>query len=115
MAWSTIFLPVESALIAQFLAFCALYYIDARSTVRGWSPHWYAMYRFMLTGVVGVSIIVSLIGRGHIGDRVGRADNPADRLRRFKETDWEKLEAEERERQAAEASENEEEEDEYDD
>nr|POE74629.1 hypothetical protein CFP56_37160 [Quercus suber] len=64
MAWPTILLPVEYALISQFLVFNFLYYNDSRATKRGWAPPWYAVYRFVLTFIVGASIVVSLIGRG---------------------------------------------------
>ncbi|KAI1272116.1 hypothetical protein F5Y07DRAFT_311906 [Xylaria sp. FL0933] len=67
-AWPTLFLPVEFALISQFAAFVALYFADARATVRGWAPAWYSTYRFALTAVVGVAIAISLIGRAKVGD-----------------------------------------------
>lgn len=43
-----------------------MYYNDARSAVTGAAPYWYGMYRFVLTFVVGASIVVSLIGRQQI-------------------------------------------------
>ncbi|KAI0424579.1 hypothetical protein F5Y09DRAFT_134979 [Xylaria sp. FL1042] len=67
-AWPTLFLPVEFALTLQFAAFVALYFADARATVRGWAPAWYGTYRFALTAVVGVAIAISLIGRAKVGD-----------------------------------------------
>ncbi|KAI0910935.1 hypothetical protein F4823DRAFT_588146 [Ustulina deusta] len=67
-AWPTLFLPVEFALISQFAAFVALYFADARATVRGWVPAWYSTYRFALTAVVGAAIAISLIGRAKVGD-----------------------------------------------
>lgn len=66
IAWPTMLMGVEYALISQFIGFTALYFIDARATVRGWTPPWYSTYRFVLTFVVGVSIVISLIGRGEI-------------------------------------------------
>ncbi|EED24343.1 conserved hypothetical protein [Talaromyces stipitatus ATCC 10500] len=66
VAWPTLLLPVEHALITQFLAFTFLYYNDARAAGRGLAPHWYGMYRFVLTFVVGASIVATLIGREHI-------------------------------------------------
>ena len=63
VAWPTLMLPAEYALIAQFFAFTFLYYSDARAAVKGWTPSWYGMYRFVLTFVVGASIVASLIGR----------------------------------------------------
>ena len=81
VAWPTILLPVEYALITQFLAFNFLYYTDARAKRRGWTPQWYGVYRFVLTFIVGTSIVVSLISRGHIADRVGKPPGVADRIR----------------------------------
>ncbi|OJD27575.1 hypothetical protein ACJ73_01033 [Blastomyces percursus] len=63
VAWPTLFMPIEYALISQFCAFTFLYYNDARAAVKGWTPSWYHMYRFVLTFVVGASIVISLIGR----------------------------------------------------
>ncbi|KOS20085.1 hypothetical protein ESCO_006327 [Escovopsis weberi] len=99
-AWPTLLMPIEFSLIAQFMAFMALYYADARATYRGWAPSWYAKYRFLLTAMVGLSIFVSLVGRAKIQQRnalskqelhaklsrTGLADT---------ETDWAKLEEEE--------------------
>ncbi|KAI1120877.1 hypothetical protein F5Y10DRAFT_257546 [Nemania abortiva] len=68
VAWPTLFMPVEFALTTQFAAFVALYFADARATVRGWAPAWYNTYRFALTAVVGVAIVISLIGRAKVGD-----------------------------------------------
>lgn len=100
VAWPTMLLPVEYALITQFLTFNFLYYLDARATVRGWVPQWYTTYRFVLTFVVGASIVVSLIGRGQIADKVGRMPGPADRLKALRDSQMESLEREERERRA---------------
>ncbi|KAB8337288.1 hypothetical protein FH972_021589 [Carpinus fangiana] len=72
VAWPTILLPVEYALIAQFLAFNLLYAVDSSATVRGWTPAWYSSYRFILTLIVGASIVLSLIGRGQVADRIGQ-------------------------------------------
>ncbi|KAJ4371479.1 hypothetical protein N0V83_004696 [Neocucurbitaria cava] len=78
VAWSTLLMPIEGALITQFLGFVGLYYVDTRATYRGWTPHWYAVYRFILTFIVGASIVVSLIGRGelpgHVPSAVTRAE-----------------------------------------
>ncbi|KAJ5476380.1 hypothetical protein N7475_002109 [Penicillium sp. IBT 31633x] len=66
VAWPTLLLPVEYALITQFLAFTFLYYNDARAASAGRAPHWYGMYRFVLTFVVGASIVATLVGREQI-------------------------------------------------
>lgn len=74
-------MPVEYALIVQFLAFNTLYSIDSSATIRGWTPPWYSSYRFLLTFIVGSAIVVSLIGRGQISDRIGKSANTAEHLR----------------------------------
>ena len=103
-------LPVEYALIAQFAAFNYLYFTDANATVKGWCPSWYTTYRFVLTFVVGASIVVSLIGRGQISDKINRLPGPADRLKALRDSQMESLEKEERERRAKMVAEDEEEE-----
>ena len=100
VAWPTILLPGEYALIAQFLAFNFLYYIDALSRRRGWAPPWYGVYRFVLTFVVGASIVISLIGRGQIVEDLGKLPGPADRVRALRESQVESLEKEEQDRVA---------------
>jgi hypothetical protein len=116
VAWPTIFMPVEHALITQFLAFNFLYFADARATVRGWFPPWYSTYRFVLTFFVGASIVISLVGRGQIV----RHDHatlkaPIDYVKADRDAQWEALEREEKERQAKLAKEEEEEEEGGDD
>lgn len=95
VAWPTILLPVEYALITQFLAFNFLYYTDSRATKRGWAPAWYGVYRFVLTFIVGSAIVFSLISRGHVADRVGKLPGPADRVRALREAQTTQLEEEE--------------------
>jgi hypothetical protein len=86
VAWPTMLMPVEYALITQFAAFTFLYFADARATVRGWAPPWYSTYRFVLTFVVGASIVVSLIGREQIAFKGGNMPGVADRLKELKES-----------------------------
>lgn len=100
VAWPTILLPVEYALTTQFLAFTFLYFIDAQSTRLGWFPPWYGTYRFVLTFIVGASIVVSLIGRGKIADKVGKLPGPADRLKALRDSQWEHMAMEDEERLA---------------
>ncbi|RMD41251.1 hypothetical protein DV735_g3868, partial [Chaetothyriales sp. CBS 134920] len=100
VAWPTILLPAELGLIAQFLAFSFLYFADARASVRGWAPPWYATYRFVLTFVVGASIVASLVGRGQIADLITRPPGPADRMRAVREAQLEDLEASDAEAKA---------------
>jgi hypothetical protein len=112
VAWPTIFMPVEYALITQFLAFNFLYFADARATVRGWFPEWYSVYRFVLTFFVGASIVISLIGRGQIVKADHTLRNAVDYIKDDRDGQWEALEREEKERRAKLAQAAEEEEDE---
>lgn len=80
MAWPTLLLPVEYALISQFLAFTFLYYNDARAAAAGRAPHWYGMYRFVLTFVVGASIVATLIGREQIQQTVSSEHTIKDKI-----------------------------------
>lgn len=88
VAWSTILMPIEAALIAQFLSFTALYYVDIRATLKGWTPPWYRTYRFVLTLIVGASIVLTLIGRSELPDHI---PGSVDRAKVFKEGSEEKL------------------------
>jgi hypothetical protein len=63
-----------------------MYWADSKLATRGLAPHWYSTYRFVLTLVVGVSIVISLIGRGqvevakeHGGDRSSKRKHVKDR------------------------------------
>ncbi|KAF7118819.1 hypothetical protein CNMCM5793_008448 [Aspergillus hiratsukae] len=80
VAWPTLLLPVEYALITQFLAFTFLYYNDARAAAHGRAPHWYGMYRFVLTFIVGASIVASLIGREQIANTISTEHTIADKI-----------------------------------
>lgn len=100
VAWPTILLPIEYALIGQFCAFTFLYFADARAVRRGWAPHWYTTYRFVLTFVVGASIVASLAGRGQIWDQINKLPSPADRIKKLKDMQLEAFETEEREKRA---------------
>jgi len=62
--------------------------------VRGWAPPWYSTYRFVLTFVVGASIVASLIGRGQIADLVTKPPGPADRMRAVRALQLEQLKKE---------------------
>lgn len=81
VAWPTVLMPVEYALITQFLAFNTLYAVDSSTVTKGWTPPWYGTYRFILTFVVGASIVISLVGRGQVQDRVGEAPTAAERMK----------------------------------
>lgn len=87
---------MEYALISQFCAFTFLYFADARAVVKGWAPQWYSTYRFVLTFVVGASIVLSLIGRGQIADKINRLPGPADRIKALRDQQLTAMETEER-------------------
>jgi hypothetical protein len=89
-------MPLEYALISQFVAFTLLYFVDARAAVRGWAPPWYGTYRFVLTFIVGASIVISLVGRGQIQEN--KLPGPADRMQRLRDSQRESLEEEQREK-----------------
>ncbi|KAL5336776.1 hypothetical protein BJX70DRAFT_371504 [Aspergillus crustosus] len=80
VAWPTLLFSVEYALITQFLAFTFLYYNDARAAVKGRAPQWYSMYRFVLTFVVGASIVATLVGREQISGIVAKDHNISDKV-----------------------------------
>ncbi|RDW68380.1 hypothetical protein BP5796_09037 [Coleophoma crateriformis] len=99
IAWPTIFMPVEYALITQFATFSFLYFADARATAKGWFPGWYMTYRFVLTFFVGASIVISLVGRGQIiSEGKSGLKNPVDYLKGDRDSQWEALALEEKER-----------------
>lgn len=83
--------------------------------VNGWAPHWYSTYRFVLTFIVGASIVASLIGRGQIADQINRLPSPADRVKRLREIQYEAAEEEEKAKRARLIAEDEGEEDEDED
>ena len=66
--------------------------------MRGWAPSWYSTYRFVLTFVVGASIVASLVGRGQIWDQINKLPSPADRIQRLRDIQYEAFEEEEREK-----------------
>jgi hypothetical protein len=97
IAWPTLLMPVEYALISQFAAFTMLYYIDVRATYRGWTPPWYAIYRFVLTFIVGFSIVASLVGRGEVSSQVKRQPGAVDKITALRESKQDTLVREEAE------------------
>ncbi|KAK0513906.1 hypothetical protein JMJ35_003628 [Cladonia borealis] len=115
VAWPTILFPVEYALISQFCAFTFLYFADANAVVNGWAPHWYSTYRFVLTFIVGASIVATLIGRGQIADQINRLPSPADRVKQLRDIQYQAAEEEERAKRARIIAEGEGEEDEDED
>ncbi|BGP54140.1 hypothetical protein JCM8202_003142 [Rhodotorula sphaerocarpa] len=63
--WGSLLIAGPLALIAQWGAFFAQWYVDQRTTSWGWAPKWYATYRFWLTSVVGTSILFSLAAKSY--------------------------------------------------
>jgi len=107
VAWPTLLMPIEYGLTAQFGAFVGLYFADVQASTRGWAPRWYGQYRFLLTAMVGLAIFVSLVGRSQI-EKYGRlgGDHLRESITRKgiadTETDWEKVEHEEKKKIKAE-------------
>ena len=94
-------MPFEFALTSQFMAFIGLYFADAQATRRGWVPAWYGTYRFFLTLMVGMAILVSLVGRAKIGQAdtlsyQAMTKNLEQKGLEDTHTDWARLEAEEK-------------------
>ncbi|KAF8475603.1 hypothetical protein BDZ91DRAFT_186847 [Kalaharituber pfeilii] len=98
LAWPTLLLPYHEALLTQFIGFTAMYFFDTAATTAGLAPPWYNTYRFVLTFVVGASIVITLIGRGQIGDNFMQVPSAAENLRELREKQRlnEQKEAEER-------------------
>ena len=117
IAWPTLLLPVEEALIAQFLGFVYLYFNDANMTTRGIAPPWYGIYRFVLTFIVGSSIVLTLVGRGQVAEYLSHPERPTDVVSQYADRRAELIAQEEREkaeRRAAQAEAGDEDEDEDD-
>ena len=64
--------------------------------MKGWAPQWYSTYRFVLTFIVGASIVASLIGRGQIADQINKLPSPADRVKALRDLQLSEMEQEER-------------------
>ena len=104
VAWPTLFMPWQFAMTSQFAAFVGLYFADSRATVRGWAPYWYGTYRFVLTAIVGVAIMLSLIGRAKIGDTAPRLSGLGEKFHQTHgeeayNSKWAAAESEEKQRQ----------------
>lgn len=65
LGWPTLLLAPHLALIGQWAAFVAVWFVDLRATSAGWVPKWYSTYRFWLTFAVGTSIIATLAGTNY--------------------------------------------------
>lgn len=101
VAWPTLLMSHEYALITQFLAFIFQYFTDVQATVRGWCPPWYSTYRFVLTFFVGASLVLSLVGRGQLEQSTLRVKHGSDAADHDHDAKWQALEREEIERRAA--------------
>jgi len=55
--------------------------LSTGAAYRGWTPDWYAVYRFVLTSIVGASIMLSLIGRSELPEHI---PGSVDRAKVFK-------------------------------
>lgn len=115
VAWPTLLFSIEYALITQFTAFIFLYYADANTVIRGWTPHWYTTYRFVLTFIVGASIVMSLAARGQLADKIHKMPSPADRVKALRESQLEALQQAEIEERAQRAAQKEDEDEEDED
>jgi len=61
-AWPTLALEPTMALVAQWVGFTGLWWADLQATSAGWTPKWYAQYRFYLSILTGTCILGSLAG-----------------------------------------------------
>lgn len=87
LAWPTMLLSTDFALIAQFLGFTFMWFADNQASNMGWTPRWYTSYRFFLTFLVGGSILITLIGRGRVG--YGELASPgSSKLAHDREEQW---------------------------
>ena len=66
LAWPTVLLPLDFALLAQFGGLVGMYFADVQAIKWGWAPYWYSTYRFILTFVVGGCLMATLIGRNQV-------------------------------------------------
>jgi len=101
VAWPTLLMPYEHALITQFLAFIFQYFTDVQATVRGWCPPWYSPYRFVLTFFVGASLVLSLVSRGRLEQSHLRVKHAGETADHDHDAKWQALEHEEMEKRAA--------------
>ena len=64
VGWTSLLLTSvpQIALLTQLAGFFAIWAGDQRLTAMGWCPKFYSTYRFILSAVVGGSIMATLIG-----------------------------------------------------
>jgi len=97
LAWPTVLLPLDYALLTQFAGFVGMYFADSQATAWGWAPKWYTTYRFLLTFIVGGCIIATLVGRGQIGDAVTPTEGAQKHFREIRRAQRMNVEKEKRE------------------
>ncbi|KAJ2900638.1 hypothetical protein MKZ38_002297 [Zalerion maritima] len=107
VAWPTILMPFEYALMSQMMAFTLLYFADTTASTKAWAPAWYGNYRFVLTFVVCTAIVLSLVGRQKIAGGGGGSVLSGDEIKKRgdmgaynaysekKSPKWERIEKEE--------------------
>ncbi|TIA89018.1 hypothetical protein E3P99_02280 [Wallemia hederae] len=61
----------QLGMITQWTGFAYQWGMDTKLTQRGWTPHWFAAYRFWLTLAVGSLILLSLGSSNYFTPRVG--------------------------------------------
>lgn len=98
LAWPTILFPLHEALLTQFIGFTGMYFFDTSATTAGLTPPWYGTYRFVLTLVVGACIVLTLIGRGKIGDDFVHVQSPTAYLSQLRAEQRRNVEKEREER-----------------
>ncbi|KAK6505303.1 hypothetical protein TWF481_007210 [Arthrobotrys musiformis] len=87
MAWPTVFMQYDIALLTQFLGFTGMYFADSRATTLGLAPRWYTTYRFLLTFIVGACIVMTLIGRSKIGEKSGPPHSAQEMVQRLRQAE----------------------------
>ncbi|KAK8024912.1 hypothetical protein PG990_002735 [Apiospora arundinis] len=97
VAWPTLLMPWPWALTTQWAAFVGLWLCDRTASIRGWAPYWYATYRFVLTAIVGVAIMISMVGTMKVGQYKPQFGKISEKIQenRFEEPysdKWQKLE-----------------------
>ncbi|BFZ57124.1 hypothetical protein PYCC9005_004174 [Savitreella phatthalungensis] len=68
IAWPSILLPINTALVVHFVTFTGIWFFDSRASRKGFAPPWYNNYRFLLTFIVCTSILLTLVVSGWLGD-----------------------------------------------
>jgi len=70
-AFPTVFLSHGVALASQWVGFTLTWFMDQRAASNGWTPPWFATYRFYLSIIVGFSIIGTLAGTSYYQEGAG--------------------------------------------